>query len=405
MVPAAIVTDISFTFCGDDPPIAPMRCIAAITTNTEFPEVYAFGVSDIPPTWKKFREYKSGTRWIRWQNWSSKFNPKFCYTFSEDRKVMYASFYRSSEDVKKQWLYPSIPTPEHTKPPFVLSPPIEVTWPELADASDLCDEIVDCSTLTIVNEDGSPATDTVPTGGSLDFKTIGACCGAIVWSVDKGSITQGGVLTANCCPCGTIHVTASCPGCESSAEHDVSVTGECPPITIVNENGSPATDTILKGGSLDFKTIGACCGAIVWSVSGTGGTITQGGVLTAGPTACGSLLVTASCPLCGTSDTQYVRITDAGKWVLKSETYSCNVPGGYIFSCISGDTKTNTTYFQYKACPPAACTSYDDGAGGECLPMGCSYITPPTGCTLKSGTPLTGYCTYRKKVGLYKWQC
>jgi len=98
--------------------------------------------------------------------------------------------------------------------------------------------------------------------------------------------------------------------------------GECLPITIVNENGSPATDTILRNGTLDFKTTGNCCEAITWTVTVDAGstlggsTISDGGVLTAGATSCGSLKVTASCPACGTSATQYVRVTNAGQWIL-----------------------------------------------------------------------------------------
>ncbi|MBT9168554.1 MAG: hypothetical protein DDT19_01901 [Syntrophomonadaceae bacterium] len=96
----------------------------------------------------------------------------------------------------------------------------------------------------------------------------------------------------------------------------------CSPLAIVNENGTPATDTILRSGSLDFRTTGACRETIVWSVSvdvGStlgGSIITQAGVLTAGATSCGSLRVTANCESCRTSATHFVRVADAGGWVL-----------------------------------------------------------------------------------------
>jgi hypothetical protein len=110
----------------------------------------------------------------------------------------------------------------------------------------------------------------------------------------------------------------------------VNTAENCSALTIVNEDGTPATDTILRNGTLDFKTTDGCCGDIVWSVSVEAGstlggsTITQAGVLTAGATACGSLKVTATCAGCGTSATQDLRITNAGAWSFVSYE-----PSGY----------------------------------------------------------------------------
>lgn len=146
------------------------------------------------------------------------------------------------------------------------------------------------------------------------------------WTITKGSIdTNGCVTVAGQCGTATITVTDA-NGCSGTKEVNLSAEN-CSSLTIVNENGAPATDTILRGGSKDYKITGDCCAGVVWSVSGEGlggSTITQDGVLTAGAEACGSLLVTATCASCGTSATQYVRVTDAGGWANASIIYECS---------------------------------------------------------------------------------
>ncbi|MBT9169208.1 MAG: hypothetical protein DDT19_02562 [Syntrophomonadaceae bacterium] len=83
-----------------------------------------------------------------------------------------------------------------------------------------------CSALTITNPDGSPATDTILTGGCLGFAVRGSCCGRIEWSASGtgASVTQAGVLCASSTACGSLTVTASCPACRTSASHSVRVT-------------------------------------------------------------------------------------------------------------------------------------------------------------------------------------
>ncbi|MBI4824362.1 MAG: hypothetical protein HY805_09075 [Nitrospirae bacterium] len=104
-----------------------------------------------------------------------------------------------------------------------------------------------------------------------------------------------------------------------------------PAITIVNEDGTQAKDTMLRNQSNDYKVTG-CIGTVEWSVSGTGGSITQDGVLTAGSTACGSLIVTATCSKCGTSDTQDVRVTSSGVWYPIESCYNPEVSCGEMES-------------------------------------------------------------------------
>ncbi|MBI4823018.1 MAG: hypothetical protein HY805_02155 [Nitrospirae bacterium] len=122
-----------------------------------------------------------------------------------------------------------------------------------------------------------------------------------------------------------------------------------PTITIVNEDGTQAKDTMLRNQSNDYKVVNedgspAYCSA-QWSVSATqrsvvgNSTITEDGVLTAGSTACGTLVVTANCSDCGIVSSQQVRITDAGTWSLENQicrhAYTWGAcPGGscYVFS-------------------------------------------------------------------------
>lgn len=189
----------------------------------------------------------------------------------------------------------------------------------------------------------------------------------------------------------------------------------CSALTIVDEDGSDATDTILRNGSNDYKTTGDCCENIVWSVgAGTGqlggSTITQTGVLTAGGTACGSLLVTATCSACGTSDNQYVRVTDAGQWVFPYPWYDCAESPEYPYCCrmvlqdvesIKGKDKEVTDWWFL----------WDDGVGTTCYLIGddCNswvQFTPTpsaTPCSLPEYTTLiASICVYH---GIGEWKC
>lgn len=202
----------------------------------------------------------------------------------------------------------------------------------------------------------------------------------------------------------------------------------CSSLTIVDEDGTPATDTILRNGTLDFKTTDGCCGDIVWSVSvetGStlgGSTITQAGVLTAGSTSCGSLKVTATCGACGTSATQYVRVMDAGQWVEISYTPYCfhgyepgspAVPGRQVSSCIVGKNRTDTYMAAYTfglgACweslwvwwwgwCPVVCN-----AGEPCSNIYHPCIEPYSKC---GGGTFTAPVDLRlTQILVYEWQC
>ncbi|MBI4653549.1 MAG: hypothetical protein HY752_00885 [Nitrospirae bacterium] len=173
----------------------------------------------------------------------------------------------------------------------------------------------------------------------------------------------------------------------------VNTAENCSSLTIVDKDGTPATDTILRNGTLDFKTTDGCCGDIVWSVSVEAGstlggsTITQAGVLTAGATACGSLTVTATCLACGTSATQYVRVTNAGRWVwvemCSGEDPQC---GGEECIFISGQYRYSA-YILYKY-PPESCS----WCLASCQTYGCTNNSPQIICGAQSSAK-------------YQWQC
>lgn len=214
-------------------------------------------------------------------------------------------------------------------------------------------------------------------------------CGFIVLNIDCG---KGFV---NCDEPRDVFVTV-CAGTKPVKIYPApGGSGTCSTLTIVNEDGSPATDTILKGGSLDFKTTGDCCGNIVWSASGTGASITQDGVLSASGSACGSLLVTATCVECGTSASQYVRVTDGGQWVvIESCTSTGSACGIATCTLITGKNKYVVTYH------PGSLPNF------PCLPEGtdscCTYPQCPSyGCTL--APPLLGCCV--RASSMYEWQC
>jgi hypothetical protein len=199
----------------------------------------------------------------------------------------------------------------------------------------------------------------------------------------------------------------------------------CSSLTIVDEDGTPATDTILRNGTLDFKTTDGCCGDIVWSVSVEaatlgGSTITQAGVLTAGSTSCGSLKVTATCSACGTSAEQYVRVTDAGQWVEISYTPYCFhgyepgspvVRGLLVSGCIVGKNRTDTymtTSYNYLASQwcvwwwgwcPVVCN-----VGESCSNIYNPYISYSSRCEGGTFTP-TEFDIRLTQILVYEWQC
>ena len=151
-----------------------------------------------------------------------------------------------------------------------------------------------------------------------------------------------------------------------------------------------------------FKTTGDCCGEIQWTVSPeTGGTtILAGGLLIAGATACGSLQVTATCPACGTSATQYVRVTDAGHWV--DAGYCNSISGQYCLTFYSswGQLVTSGQIREWARWGRSCWHEFGD----PCVIIKtCSTIVPND--LTQSYPDLYGYIDLPYDVYKAKWEC
>lgn len=162
-------------------------------------------------------------------------------------------------------------------------------------------------------------------------------------------------------------------------------------------------ETITRNSSAQY-TANGCPSNVEWSVSGKGATISSTGLLTAGSTACGSLTVTASCSGCGTSATQYVRVTDAGVWVLFLYAVQCAFESSInaYDTCISGDTKNvygllmdnGANCIDCSQSPVAFNTNYSCPLYAACSPQkpGCSQDT-------------ISRCYFLSNTKTYKWVC
>jgi len=159
-------------------------------------------------------------------------------------------------------------------------------------------------------------------------------------------------------------------------------------------NGSitiSGSDTITTSSTSQYSATacyqnGLCesSAGVSWSVSGTGASISDTGLLTTSASACGMLTVSANCPQCGISDTHEVRVTDAGKWNLVA---LCDIAppkplGESYCACevqrIAGRYKYCTgIYYTNIYLPGTGCTPYD-----ICT---CVYIPSGYGAC---GTPL-----------------
>lgn len=132
----------------------------------------------------------------------------------------------------------------------------------------------------------------------------------------------------------------------------------------------------------------------------------RSGLLTTTSSACGSLLVTATCEGCGTSASQDVRVTDAGHWevVTNCVDQGCDTPQCYeIFEVdpilISGGTWYSESWLAH--CRPvakSACTKTTN----DCVMLS-PQPSPPDCSSIMPGTIFSGWCGYGSMVK--KWQC
>jgi len=254
---------------------------------------------------------------------------------------------------------------------------------------------------------------------SSETYSASGCSKAVSWSVvGKGATIEplenaGALLKTDETACREITITAKCPDCNTEASKNVSVSDTCGTLTI---SGS---DTTVKSSTRQY-TMNGCCGEQKWSVSGAGASISSAGFLTTTSSACGSLLVTATCEGCGTSATQEVRVTDAGTWFLQSQQLNingsiCGYDVNSNASCIKieGDTRTIYGWMDYHSW------------GGGCYQghwIGCwmdsSMSVNP--CTLVAFSPAPGcaplvppingwyyflHAYVLDEVYIYKWRC
>ena len=163
------------------------------------------------------------------------------------------------------------------------------------------------------------------------------------------------------------------------------------------------SETIIRNSSAQYTTSG-CPSNVEWTVSGTGVSITQAGVLSASGSACGSLLVTATCAACGTFATHSVRVADAGQWV---QINSCGSPGvGTIVTTISGRYKYEDTWCGIcNCCPPPGptCDLCETVFPTTCPQHGANPGSNTTECQ-SGGEGVKAWCKVNGNL-IYEWQC
>ena len=150
-----------------------------------------------------------------------------------------------------------------------------------------------------------PEALTLQTGTARQYSAIGAysngssqpLTSGVTWSTTGGSITAGGLFTAGAAGAGS--VTATVGGVSGSTSVTVTTQPPPPPATptLVSLTLSPTSATLQSGASQHFVAVGHLSDgsldstpAVAWSA--TGGSVTTGGVYTAGSTA-GSYAVIA----------------------------------------------------------------------------------------------------------------
>jgi hypothetical protein len=180
----------------------------------------------------------------------------------------------------------------------------------------------------------------------------------IYWACDECGCSQGTIWLEDC--------SADC--CVTP----------CDPVPTVT--GSSTTTT----SSTEQYTYNDGQGSVVWSVTGTGASIDQTGLLTTSGSACGMLEVKATDDCCG-EFTLDVRVTDNGSWVLVAEGL-CRAR--YLDKCINCDWIVG----QYRY--TIECVSSDFGDP-----------TPMAPCAQQNCTPYGGATWHGDYKKQYLWTC
>jgi len=151
---------------------------------------------------------------------------------------------------------------------------------------------VTVSVPTLVSLSLSPASLSVPTGGTQQFSVSGSLSNgssttpSVSYSATGGTITAAGLYTAGSVA-GTYRVVAKEVGGSLADTSTVTVTATAPTLTAVVVN--PASASVTTGGTKQFSVSGTLSNgstttpAVTWSA--TGGTVTAAGLYTAGSTA------------------------------------------------------------------------------------------------------------------------
>ena len=174
---------------------------------------------------------------------------------------------------------------------------------------------------------------------------------------------------------------------------------------------SGAIDEILKSSSKTW-VLNNSLGTVLWEVSGTGASITQGGGVTTTGAACGTLTITATDSCCGVF-TQQVRVTDSGIWTLISDedvdTCSVGAPAG---SCtyISGSQRIIYDWYVYhgNSGPQTQCSQYTGWF--KCAIDNSMTINPCTGMPFVPAPGCISYggdidLYYLTRIRTYTWSC
>ncbi|HLJ48142.1 MAG TPA: hypothetical protein VKU01_19140 [Bryobacteraceae bacterium] len=190
----------------------------------------------------------------------------------------------------------------------------------------------------------APTSATVQPGQSKQFTATvtGSSNTAVTWTATGGTITTGGLFTAGS-TAGSFTVTAT-----SVADTTKSGTAQVTiqPATPVSVTVSPASASLQSAQTKQFTATvtGSSNTAVTWT--GTGGTITTGGLFTAGSTA-GSFTVTATSVADPTkSGSASVTITPAPISVAVSPTSASLQPGQtkQFSATVTGTSNTAVTW-------------------------------------------------------------
>jgi hypothetical protein len=199
----------------------------------------------------------------------------------------------------------------------------------------------------------SPATLSLQPGASFTFSATGSQTDgttvpvAVTWTATGGTINSGGTFTAGSTPGTNFRVIAVQQGGTLADTSAVIITSG--PVTITSIEVSPATATLNTGATQQFSAVGRTTTgtttgvSVTWSA--TGGTISSGGLFTAGSST-GTFRVIAVRQGSTMADTSAITITNPAPTLERVEITpaSANLqPGGIQQFAATGRMSNGTT--------------------------------------------------------------